>query len=900
MAKKKVKRENKISGYPNADSLREKFLKFFAAKKHKIVASDSLIPTNDPTVLFTSAGMNQFKKQFLGHITGFRRAASAQRCLRTDDLPVVGKTNYHHTFFEMLGNFSFGDYFKKEAIGFAWEFLTQELKIDKEKLWASIYKEDEESYQIWKNEIGIPEKRIVRLGDKENFWPSEAKTKGPNGPCGACSEIFFDFGPSVGCGKPDCTPACSCGRFVEVWNLVFTQFNRREDGSLEPLPSKNIDTGMGLERLVAVMQGVLSNFDTDLFVPLISEIKKSAKKEDKELIHAIADHIRAVVFAIYDGVVPSNEQRGYVVRKLIRKAAFDGYNLGITKPFLYKLVPTVAKIMHSPYPELVRRREEIGEIILREEKNFSAVLNSAQRLFEAKFRAYLAPTPPTLRATTAYTVEPISMKQPSKGTGMIAFELYDTYGIPLEITRDWLEKRGIGLDMTEFNQRLTQQKELSKAKSTMKGDVFSVKLPKIKAKETKFLGYQGYNCKAKIIAILKDDQAVSSCQEKEKVKLVLDKTVFYAESGGQVADKGKISKASAEFEVSDAQKIEDVTLHEGIVAKGKFKKGDLVSVSVDQGHRLAVARNHTATHLLQASLRKVLGEHVQQQGSLVAQEKLRFDFTHFQGISKQELDRIEYLVNQLVLKDESVQTKELSLAAAKESGFLAFFGEKYKDKVRAVMAGEDSRELCGGTHLERTGQIGLFRITGEGSISSGVRRIEAVTGEPAYQNAKKEQEILGELANKLNAPAQNLGETVEKMNLRLKDLQRNIDNLKFQAFNQNVDTAIQQAVLIKDMKVVSLRMDEVEMNLLRRMSDILRAKLASGIFALGSVCGDKVFLILGVTQDLVKKGMDATKLIKDIAGIIGGSGGGRADFAQAGGDKPKELDAALNRLKEII
>ncbi|MCM8770543.1 MAG: alanine--tRNA ligase [Candidatus Omnitrophica bacterium] len=872
-----------VKNKKSADYLRQVFLEFFAARKHKIVASDSLIPTADPTVLFTSAGMNQFKKQFLGYITDFRRAASAQRCLRTDDLDKVGKTRYHHTFFEMLGNFSFGDYFKKEAIAWAWEFLTRVLRIEQDKLWVSVYKEDDEAYAIWKDAIGIPVEKIVKLGDKENFWPSEARTKGPNGPCGPCSEIFFDLGKDVGCQRPDCNPACDCGRFVEVWNLVFTQFNRTEEGNLVPLPNKNIDTGMGLERLAAVMQGVLSNFETDLFIPIVSEVKKYIKKENQELIYAVSDHIRAIVFAIYDGVIPSNEQRGYVVRKLIRKAAFDGYNLGINRPFLYKLVPCVARTMRQPYPDLEKRREEIAEIILREEKNFSSVLNNAQRLFRDKFKGYLE-----------------DKSRSPKGSGEIAFALYDTYGIPFEVTKGWLDKQGISVDIEEFNARLKQQKELSKIKSSMKGEVFGISLPKIKAKETKFLGYHNLECKAKIIAILKNDQSVSGAQEKEEVTLILDKTVFYPESGGQIADKGKIVKGNSEFEVLDVQKSEEIILHKGRIIKGKFRKGDWVCAAVDKEYRLAIARNHTATHLLQFALRKVLGEHVQQQGSLVAADRLRFDFTHFKGIAKQELDRVEYLVNQIIWEDEPVKKRQVSLSQARRSGALAFFQEKYKDKVRVVSVGDYSKELCGGTHLERSGQIGLFRIISETSISSGMRRIEAITGEEAYKKTKKEEEILTDLVKRFNQPAENINDYIEKLNLRLKDLQKKIENLKFKAFTQEVDSIIQQAPLIKEVKVISWRIDEVEMGLLRRMADLLRQKLSSGIFALGSVCDNKVFLVLGLSEDLVKKGWDATKIIKGVAEVIGGSGGGRQDFAQAGGNIPEKLDLALGRLKEII
>jgi len=871
------------------DLIRQSFLDFFKAKKHKIIESDSLVPKDDPTVLFTPAGMNQFKKEFLGVNSGFTRAATSQRCLRTDDLDKVGKTPGHHTFFEMLGNFSFGDYFKKEAITWAWEFLTQELKINKEKLWVSVYKDDAEADKVWKDLIGVPAQKIIKLGDKENFWPSQAKTKGPNGPCGPCSEIFFDQGRNVGCKKPDCNPACDCGRFVEIWNLVFTQFNRKEGGILEPLPKKNIDTGMGLERLAAVMQGVQSNFETDLFQPIIQEmgsgLMASAIRRggpanlygghglgQKELIYAVVDHLRAIVFAIYDGVLPSNEERGYVVRKLIRRGALHLRTLGIKQTFLYKLVPVVSEVMQRPYPELKSRKENIAEIILAEEKGFISTLDSSSSLFEEKFaNLFRKPDP--------------------EKAGKIAFQLYDTYGIPLELTRDWLDKQGIKISQEAFEQELKQQKDRSKFQSGMKGDVFGIKDLHSDIKETKFLGYQEDVVKAKVIRIIQDNQ---------EVKIILDKTPFYAEAGGQVGDMGVISKGKSVFEVTDARRIGKVIVHIGKIKAGSFKKNDLVSAKIDIERRLSIARNHTTTHLLQAALRKVLGVHVQQKGSLVASDRLRFDFTHFEDIDKEQLGRIEEVVNGYVLNNYILEKKEMTLLKAKKSGALAFFGEKYDDKVRVVSISDVSKELCAGTHLESTGQIGSFKIVQEGSVAKGVRRIEAVTGSLAYKKIKEEEGVIAGIAFLLDVPAEKITPELEKRLARIKELEKQLNLQGVDIIKNSLDAIIQDAEKINEIKVITSKIENIGMDLLRKGVDLIKEKVDNTIIALGSTNHGKALLVMGITPDLAQKGLDATRLIKDVAGILGGSGGGRKDFAQAGGDKPENFDIAFQELKKIV
>lgn len=853
-----------------ADILRSKFLAFFKAKKHKIVESDSLIPRDDPTVLFTPAGMNQFKKQFLGAIADFSRAASSQRCLRTDDLEKVGKTSAHHTFFEMLGNFSFGDYFKVEAISWAWEFLTEELNIDKNKLWVSVYKDDEDSYKIWLEKIGVLKNRIIKLGDHDNFWPADAKVQGPNGPCGPCSEIFFDFGEEIGCKKNSCGPSCSCGRFSEIWNLVFTQYNRCDNGILEPLPKKNIDTGMGLERLSAVMQGVWNNFETELFQPLITEIQRRIKngdKNNKEIIYALADHVRAVSFAVYDGVLPSNEARGYVIRKLIRKCSMHLRALGIRGPFLYKLVPVLAEIMKVPYPELKQRQEDIAQIILAEEKSFISMVNSSDTLFKDKFKDLIKTGNPQL-------------------AGQIAFKLYDTHGIPLELSKEWLEKKGLKISQEAFDMELAKQKTRSKSQSAMKGDVFSVKELHLGLKETKFLGYAKAQTKAKILRIVKDNSQVKKITKADQAKIILDKTVFYAESGGQIGDTGQIKIGKNTFEVVDTQKFDNVIVHIGEVVQGSFKIQDEILCLVDSQRRLAIARNHTATHLLQAALRKVLGKHVKQQGSLVTEDRLRFDFTHFEALNEEELARAEEEVYKYVIENHAVSIKQMTLIQAKKSGALAFFGEKYSDKVRIVSISDISKEFCGGTHLNFTGQIGLFKILREGSSASGVRRIEAVTGIAAY--------------NELEARALAFKEELQKKSQQIKELEKERAVKKSASIVTGVDSLLNSVETINNIRLIAQPVVNLDMDLLRKTVDIMKQKIDNAIIAIGSDNDGRAMLVIGVTADLCAKGIDAAGLIRHVAGKIGGSGGGRPDFAQAGGNNPENFEAAFQELRNMV
>ena len=854
-----------------ADILREKFLAFFKARKHRIVESDSLVPKDDPTVLFTPAGMNQFKKEFMGFDAGFKRAATAQRCLRTDDLDKVGKTSSHHTFFEMLGNFSFGDYFKQEAIAWAWEFLTEELKISPDKLWVSVYQEDDEAYNIWKDKIGIPEKKIVKLGDKDNFWPAEAKSKGPNGPCGPCSEIFYDFGPGVGCGEKICDPSCACGRFVEIWNLVFTQFNRKDDASLEPLPNKNIDTGMGLERLAAVMQGKQNNFETELFQPIIREIQRGVEieinpEESKKLLYAVSDHLRAVVFSIYDGITPSNEGRGYIVRKIIRKSVLHLKSLGINKPFLNTLVGQLAEIMHKPYPDLKERQEDIAQVILNEEINFINILDSSEVLFREKFSSF-------------------KQHQDPEKAGKIAFQLYDTHGVPLELTKSWLGSQNIKFIQVGFDNELREQKNRSRLKSSMKGDVFSVVpqravegLPK-----TQFLGYDKFETKAKVL------KTISEANHLDFEGVVLDKTVFYAESGGQINDIGTLSAGNKVFSVVDVQKSGDVFIHWGKSA-GFPSIGDIVDAKIDISYRMNITRNHTATHILQAALREVLGKHVQQQGSLVAEERFRFDFTHFKGLSKEEISRVEEVANSFIAKNQAVSCKEMVFKDAKNAGALAFFEEKYGENVRVVSIGDISKELCGGTHLTNIGDIGLIKIISEGSVASGIRRIEGVTAGFAEQFVKEQEEKAAEESMK-RTKAKELKEQEKKrsseVNIRLREAMPKL---------------IGKGIKINGINVVYSLEPDLDMNALRFLADNLKSELRGSVIVLGSQdSGQKrANLVIALTPDLSSKGLDAGALIRQIAPVIGGSGGGRQDFAQAGGTQPENFTLAFEKLQDII
>lgn len=889
--------------------IRERFLKFFEGKDHTIVQSDLLVPQNDPTLLFTGAGMNQFKEQFMGKNITFSRAASCQKCLRTADVENVGKTPRHHTFFEMLGNFSFGDYFKKDAIKWGWEFMTREMSLPEEKLWISVYEEDEESYDIWLNEVKVPPERIVKLGPSDNFWPADAPAKGPNGPCGPCSEIFYDWGEGVGCGKKSCNPACDCERFVEVWNLVFTEFERKPDGSLEPLPNKNIDTGMGLERMTSVMQNVRTNFETDLFRAIVEEEKKllgeKAKGMDKEALYLMADHIRAVTFSIADGVSPSNEKRGYVVRKLIRRAYLKGPREGA---FLYNLVPVVARIMKDTYPEVEEKREHISAIIEEEEKKFNDTLSSAMPVFE----------------------EMASGTSKLKGSDI--FKLVDTYGLPLDVIEEEAEERGLKLDAENFKKLMSERKEASRKGSDIKGEFIF--------QPDKFIDAPKPPCSEKLPLeatlefILKEDGPSGEISEGEYAEVITNpqSTSFYAEAGGQVGDAGTIVNADKKMLITNTYNADGRKVFQVVAKKGSFKKGDLVTVDLSRDSKSDTARNHTATHLLQAALRMVLGEHVKQSGSFVDSKRLRFDFTHMKKLSDREIRKVEDIVNAWVKEGVSVKKEVKSLTEAKEDGALSFFGEKYADTVRVVSVGECSMELCGGTHVDNSGDIELIKITGESSVASGIRRIEAVTGENARTWIKeevkrllKDAEAAGPLELEKNLAdyiekvitggieidyiaARDFDEKVKPALIKIKeDLERIAKKKKkeketasFSEVKERVDTFYAQAEKIKKVSFISGILKEIDMQTLRKAAGYLEKKVSSGVILLGSSSKGKAYLICAVTGDIIDKGLSAKELVNSISKSIQGTGGGKDAFAQAGGSDPDGLKEAIEKAKLII
>lgn len=871
--------------------IRTKYLEFFRSKGHKIVASDSLVPKDDPTVLFTTAGMQQFKPQFMGHLTGFTRAASSQKCLRTDDLPEVGVTDFHHTMFEMLGNFSFGDYFKREAITWAWEFLTTVMNIPPDKLWVSVNKDDDEAYGIWRDEVKVPAGRIVKLGDKSNFWPSNARLNGPNGPCGPCSEIFFDWGKND-CQNPDCNPDCSCGRFCEVWNLVFTQYNRKDGGVLEPLPAKNIDTGMGLERLTAVMQGKHNNFESDLFQPIITAVEKALASEKTNISlrekRVIADHIRAVTFGLADGVVPSNEGRGYVMRRLIVDMTNILIQAGIKKPLVHTFVAAVVDVMKGPYPELKVKEKDVLATIKRVEE---AVL---------KLNAEKVPE---------YQAEMNRLKAEGKTDPDIVSELMfryrDTYGLPM-VTISALTSGTLGINVfyaaqPKFNVLLEEQKERSRAGSKMQGDVFLCGDVDVKGlPKTIFLGYEQPTADVTVKAIFVNGQKVDETKDGDSAAIILDQTPFYAEQGGQCADTGFVKGKSGSMEIRDTQKQSDVYVHKGVV-KGVIKAEEMVKASIDGERRMAVMRNHTATHLLQAALRQVLGEHVKQQGSLVDQDRLRFDFTHHKAVTKDELEKIEDAVNSFIRRCDPVLKRVMTIDEAKQSGALAFFAEKYGETVRVVSVGDISREFCGGTHLDCAGQIGIFKIVSEGAVAQGIRRIEAVTGAGALAFVRSKEKQLEKAAAVLKAPVEELVARVEGQAKRVKELEKEVGNLNFDLIKGSIADVIAKAEKVQGISFVAPGIfRNTDMETLRRVSDLVRQKCLTVVVLLAATTADDAALIIAVSDDLVKKGLSANDIIKKATTLLGGSGGGRPNMAQAGCKDPARLVSVFDEIKDLV
>jgi alanyl-tRNA synthetase len=861
----------------SAADVRTAFLEFFRAQSHMIVPSSSLVPGNDPTLLFTNSGMVQFKDVFLGREQrDYLRAASSQRCVRAggkhNDLENVGYTARHHTFFEMLGNFSFGDYFKREAIHFAWDFLIFTLGLDPARLWCTVYTDDDEAADIWLKDIGISPRQFSRLGEESNFW-----AMGDTGPCGPCSEIFYDHGPEVAGGPPGSADE-EGDRFVEIWNLVFMQYERAADGRMTPLPRPSVDTGMGLERIAAVMQGVHSNYDIDLFKNLIRAAGKLAGTQvfTSSSLRVIADHIRASTFLVVDGVTPSNEGRGYVLRRIIRRAIRHGYKLGIKQPFFYKLVPVLEAEMGSAYPELTRGKAHAERVLRHEEERFAETLANGMVLLEGAIR--------NLRG--AKTID-----------GDTVFKLYDTYGFPIDLTADIARERGLGIDQARFDAAMEEQRRRSQEASKFGVDLRAD--AKVDSR-TLFQGYERLKSGGRVLTLLKDGGPVEALQKGDNGEVILDRTPFYAEAGGQVGDVGDLTAVGTHFIVADTQKRGAAHSHLGQLKSGTIRVGDELEGHVNGARRQATALNHSATHLLHAALRKVLGNHVQQKGSLVAPDRLRFDFAHSQPVTAAELREIERLVNAQIRANTPSETRVMDYDGAVAAGAIALFGEKYDKDVRVLRMGDFSMELCGGTHVQRAGDIGLFKIVGESGVASGVRRIEALTGEAALEYVEQNDVLLKDLAALVRGTREDLKDKVGEQLERTRALEREIRSLKDRlASGQGVDLAA-GAIDVQGVKVVATKVDGADVGALRNAIDQLKERLKSAVVVLASVENpDKVVLVVGVTADQTGR-IKAGELAGAVAAQVGGRGGGRADFAQAGGSKPEALDAALGSVEEFV
>ncbi len=856
--------------------LRSSFLRYFTERGHEVVASSPLIPAGDPTLLFTNAGMVQFKDVFLGRERRpYVRAASAQRCVRAggkhNDLENVGYTARHHTFFEMLGNFSFGNYFKREAIGFAWEYLTQILRLPPERLWVTVYEGDDEAAAIWLNEIGVDPQRFARCGVEDNFW-----SMGETGPCGPCSEIFYDHGPSVAGGPPG-SPEADGDRYVEIWNLVFMQFNRDADGNISPLPRPSVDTGMGLERLAAVMQGVHSNYEIDLFRNLIEAAAAvtGADDPDSKSLRVIADHIRSAGFLITDGVTPSNEGRGYVLRRIIRRAIRHGYHLGQEEPFFHRLVGPLVAEMGAAYPELSKAQSHVERVLRLEEERFADTLEQGLRILDTA----------------------IAEVNGDRLSGEIVFKLYDTYGFPTDLTADIARERGLTLDVEGFQSAMARQRERARAASQFAGDRGEA----IEFQgETEFTGYEHLVDRATVVGLYRDGESRESLVAGEEGLIVLDVTPFYGESGGQIGDRGWLRTETGSFEVLDTHKQGgDFTLHVGRMQTGELTLGDRVQAQVDAERRRATALNHSATHLLHAALRQVLGEHVQQKGSLVEPERLRFDFAHFEPLSRDQIRTIERLVNREIRENHFVETRIMSLEDAKASGALALFGEKYADQVRVLRMGDFSTELCGGTHVKAVGDIGLFKIIGEGGIAAGVRRIEAITGARAVEWVEAEEERILQVADLLKGGREEVDQRVAQLLERYRRLERELGQLKAKLAGAAGKDLASRATPVGDVRVLAADLDGADAKTLRDTLDQLKDRLGSAVIVLGAVADGRVSLVAGVTKDLTGR-FKAGELIKEVAARVGGKGGGRPDMAQAGGTDPSGLPAALGLVEEWV
>ena len=869
------------------NSLRERFLSFFESKDHLRMHSFSLVPKNDKSLLLINSGMAPLKPYFTGAVQPPRkRVTTCQKCIRTPDIENVGKTSRHGTFFEMLGNFSFGDYFKKEAIAWGWEFVTVDLGLPPDKLYISIYLDDDEAYEIWNKEVGIPDDHIVRLGKADNFWEHGL------GPCGPCSEIYFDRGPEKGCGSPDCKVGCDCDRYIEFWNLVFTQFDKQEDGTYERLANPNIDTGMGLERLACILQGVDNLFEVDTIKNILDTACSMAKTQynqsyEKDVsIRVITDHIRSTVMMVSDGVIPSNEGRGYVLRRLLRRAARHGKILGIEGRFLDKLSETVIENSKLAYPELMEKSAYIKKIISVEEERFAATLDQGMIILNE----YIA----TIKASGNDTL-----------SGEMVFKLHDTYGFPLDLTREIADEEGMKIDEEGFSVKMSEQrlkaKSALKAKDTaawgtnlLEGIDTSVK--------TEFVGYYKIKSEAQVLAmVLEDGEIAELAKEGDRVTVILDKTPFYAESGGQLTDTGKIISDTGEIEITECKKTEDgIYLHSGVVSFGAVAVGDTVSAEIDAARRSNTAKNHTATHLLHEALRRVLGDHVNQAGSSVGQERLRFDFSHFSQVKPDELEKVNQIVNEEIFRASPVAVQEMSLTEAKNTGAQALFGEKYGDTVRVVRAGDFSNELCGGTHVDNTQDIGLFVLLSEGGIASGIRRIEALTGPMAYEYFRNAEKLLAQSAALVKATPQDLPIRIETLQHEIKEKEKEINQLTAKMISGLAADIEQGAESIGAIRLIVKRLDQLDMEGLRNMADSIKGKMEDGVAVLASAKDGKVNFVAVASKEAVSAGIHAGNIIKAVAKAAGGGGGGRPDMAQAGGKDPAAIDGALGMVPEIV
>ena len=873
----------------NAAEIRETFLSYFESKGHQRVASGPLIPEDDPTLLFTNAGMNQFKDVFLGRDQrDYKRATSSQKCMRVsgkhNDLETVGRTARHHTFFEMLGNFSFADYFKKEAIEYAWDLCTSVYGLSVDRLFITVFREDEEALSIWRDLIGIPQERLLKMGEEDNYW-----SMGDTGPCGPCSELHYDLGTSP-LGHADCTVDCDCGRFVEIWNLVFMQYNRDASGAVTPLPSPSIDTGMGLERIACVLQGVQSNYQTDLFRPLIEEACRLTgvtygEDEKKDVsLRILADHSRASAFVLSDGVIPGNEGRGYVLRKVLRRAIRHGRMLGMEKPFIYTLTSLVAEMMKDPYPELARSRDYCAKIVKHEEEKFDTTLSHGIQLLDE---------------ITAATLKRNNQTLPGKEL----FRLHDTYGFPLDLARDIAAERGLQVDEDGFKAEMEKQRQ--RARASWKGEEREVKpiyqTLDEQALETQFTGYTEISdITSQVLTMVQGEEVVEEASENQTAEVILDRSPFYAEAGGQVADTGRLENDRLQASLEDVfTPLKGLRVHRIKIGRGQLRKGDLVHCTVSAGERYSTARNHTATHLLHASLREVLGEHVKQSGSLVAPERLRFDFTHYRAVSHRELRDIEELVNRKIRDNTEIQTDVRDLDQAIQEGAMALFGEKYQRRVRVVKVPGFSMELCGGTHVRRTGDIALFKIVQESSISAGVRRVEAISGEMALNRFLDDDSFIASLGDELHVPRTELPSAVEKMAQELRDARRQIEGLRLKIAQQDSGDVLDAAREVKGIPVLSERVENLDRKALRQLADRFRRQLKTGIVVLGTPSDGKVSLVAMVTPDLTDR-IKASDLIQKIAVLVKGGGGGKADMAEAGGKDPSRLSEALEQTYRLV